>query len=240
MAALCFARIGVVFDCGRRSSGTSWPLDEVSDDLQQLLRPTTEASSAHARQMLQACCADVDEDFRPAADVWRSDDPSNFRAAYSWALWLFAVRLWLSLRFDGTALPPSSGETVSRRLKQQFPKLAVYCRRGPTSRQMPFPRAGFLCFQRMKRFLRGPFWWTMFIAAPGCGISRSSMLRPVHKLQPIALLSHSLMRREEQTHETGRLATLDPFLASCIKCPARAIISNLPESCHFWIRGVTS
>lgn len=242
-ASLCFASVGVLFNLAPASEPCStppWPLDDVSSEVQALLRPASEASEAHAHQVLQAFCAGREEAYEPPAERWRQDSPGASRAAFSWAVWLSAkAALNLPRNSDVMgALTPRNAEVVAQRLQHRYPHLALYCRRGPTFGPDAFHARWLPAFSRKGEEAAAPARPVLVddahSSAPGCGIPRSAMLRPQHRLQPAALLDHAVMRREDRAEETSRLAALDPFLASCLQVPRTS------DGRHFTLKVATS
>ena len=85
IAAFTLSRLGVVFNCSP-AAGADWPLEDVSLELQKLLKLPAEATAAHASDFLNLCCS---RDKAPhVAERLRRDHPVDFKAAYSWSLWL--------------------------------------------------------------------------------------------------------------------------------------------------------
>ena len=222
-AASTLSRLGVVFNCSA-AAGAGWPLEDVSSDLQKLLKMSAEATTGHASDVLKACSAS--DGAPPVGEQWRRDSPVEFKAAYSWSLWLHAkVELNLSFRReeDIRNLPAGSAERVLKRLKVSFPHLLIYCRRGPTHGPDAFAAQWLSVYPIKSKSNVSPVLIDdAHVAAPGCGITKSSMLRPSHKLQPVALLDHSLARKDDRTSESSRLAQIDPFLLSCLGVPRMA------------------
>ena len=110
-----------------------------------------------------------------------------------------------------------------KRLKADFPHLLIYCRRGPTHGPDAFAAQWLSVYPTKSKPDVSPVLIDdAHVVAPGCGITKSSMLRPAHNLQPVALLDHGLIRKDERTRETSRLAQLDPLLLSCLCVPRMA------------------
>ena len=122
---------------------------------------------------------------------------------YSWSLWLQAkaeLNLTSRREEDVRNLQAGSAERVHKRLKSEFPHLLVYCRRGPTFGPDAFDAQWLSAYpSKSKADLSPVLIDDTHVVAPGCGITKSSMLRSAHKLQPVALLDHS--RQEGRSHQ---------------------------------------
>ena len=210
IAAFTLSRLGVVFNCSP-AAGADWPLEDVSLELQKLLKLPAEATAAHASDFLNLCCS---RDKAPhVGERLRRDHPVDFKAAYSWSLWLqIKAELNLGSRQEEEVcnLPTSTVERVFKRLKADFPHLMIYCRRGPTHGPDAFAAQWLSVYPTKSKPDVSPVLIDdAHVVAPGCGITKSSMLRPAHNLQPVAFLDHGLIRKDERTRETSRLAQLD-------------------------------
>ena len=209
----------------------------MSDELQKLLRPASEASAAHAHQALQACCASAERRLRAAGGELETGRPGTFRAAYSWAVWLFAkAALSLPRASDGAgSLTPKNGEIASQRLQQKFPNLVVFCRHGPTFGPDAFHARWLPTFSKKGDAPAQPL--LVDDAHCGSGLRHLSQLHAAAQAQAAA--SGRAGPRFDPAGGSHRgdqplWRLLDPFLASCLR------VARVGDNKQFTLKVATS
>ncbi len=199
-AAAALSRVGHLLCISDKES----PLVDVAVELRSLLKPRRGVCRLQCVDFLRRHCSPGVDQYQFEANIpfQSSSVHQKFSCAYSWAL----------------ALALCDAPAPMQALRRDVPMLQIICRKGPTARPDAHPSrwcSAYACLDGRGNddsVVLPVFINDMHTAAPGCGIPKSSLLRPAHCVQPIALLDHVIAPFYTQTHIEAaprRLADLD-------------------------------
>ena len=191
LAATSFHEAGLMMDVG---ANNDWPLSEVAEGMRVLLRPPAAASFAAAAAVVSWFTLT-----QP-----RTPSPLQLRC-FSLALWLIIKP---KLGRDGIqpVLPEAAVATASAALESTSPNLKVYCSSGPGIGSSSYPARWLNIWKDVagdgvtpvlldevptnSGALLSPFLFFVYFVflSHFSGISKASLLRPEHKLQPLGCL----------------------------------------------------
>ena len=202
ITAMLLCRVGYLFDIsadsissdGREADKSDrWPLGAFREEIVDLLCPSPQVRVHHALDFLkQTACFSLDQSpnrpFPPS--------PAQKKAC-TYSLWILATHLIGDLPLS-TKLCDNIILKARSAMRRLLPDLHVYCTRGPgvgptafESRWLPVwpPEEG-----DESAVIRPVLVDDLYAPPKGCGVSKSSLLRSEHRMQPLGLFDHGAIR----------------------------------------------